>query len=96
MPIFDLTEVQKAAAAVSTASSTTEACEQATTLVEAEFKKVPATQVDSAGNEVDPPVGCLEDVLRQDGMCALVSGQARSSYCASLQAIPCSYVSEQS
>ena len=78
---------------MSTASNVTEACEQATILVEAEFEMVPTTQLDSAGNEVNPPVGCLEDVLRQEGMCALVSQQARPSYCASLPAIPCSYVS---
>ena len=72
MPIFDQTEVQKAAAAVSTAvdtaSPTTQACELTTTLVEAEFAKVPT----------DPPIGCLTDVFKQDGMCALING-VRSS-----------------
>ena len=73
MPTFDLTEVQQAADAVSTAESTgsptTEACELTTTRVEAEFAKVPT----------DSPIGCLTDVLKQDGMCALING-VRSSY----------------
>ena len=68
MQTFDLTEVQEAVAAVSTASDKTQACELTTTLVEDEFAKVPN----------DPPIGCLTDVLKQDGMCALIL-QARSS-----------------
>ena len=68
MPIFDQTEVQKAAAAVSTASDKTQACELTTNLVEVEFAKVPT----------DPPIGCLTDVFKQDGMCALING-VRSS-----------------
>ena len=68
VPTFDLTEVQQAAAAVSTASNQTQACELTTTLVEDEFDKVPT----------DPPIGCLTDVLKQDGMCALING-VRSS-----------------
>ena len=70
MPTFDLTEVSQAAAAVSTAvntgSSTTQACNLTTTRVEAEFKKVPTEE------------GCLTDVLKQNGMCALING-VRSS-----------------
>jgi len=78
VPTFELTEILAAADAVSTASPTnvSEACRLATSLVEAEFRKVPATQFDDAGAAVDPPVGCLSDVLAQKGMCALIT-QAR-------------------
>ena len=80
MPTFELTAILTAAGAVGTATAAltasqgaagaaaalTAACESATSLVETEFKKVPAV----------PPLGCLTDVLAQDGMCALVT-QAR-------------------
>ena len=55
--------------AVNTGSPTTQACNLTTTRVEAEFAKVPT----------DPPTGCLTDVLKQDGMCALING-VRSSH----------------
>ena len=79
MPTFELTTILTAAGAVGTAllgtasqgaadaaAALTAACESATSLVETEFAKVPAV----------PPLGCLTDVLAQDGMCALVT-QAR-------------------
>ena len=79
MPTFELTAILTAAGAVGTAllgtasqgaadaaAALTAACESATSLVETEFAKVPAV----------PPLGCLTDVLAQDGMCALVT-QAR-------------------
>ena len=81
MPTFNLTPILAAAAAVGTATGTdltALACESATKLVEVEFAKVPATQFDEAGAVVDPPVGCLKDVLAQEGMCELIN-QARTN-----------------
>ena len=80
MPTFNLTPILAAAAAVGTATGTDTAlaCESATKLVEVEFAKVPATQFDEAGAVVDPPVGCLKDVLAQEGMCELIN-QARTN-----------------
>ena len=82
MPTFELTPILEAAAAVGTAALAADlialACESATSLVEVEFKKVPATQFDEAGAVVDPPVGCLKDVLAQEGMCELIN-QARTN-----------------
>jgi len=80
VPTFELPEILAAADAVSTATinvnEAREACELATSLVEAEFRKVPATQYDEEGGAVDPPVGCLSDVFAQEGMCAMIT-QAR-------------------
>ena len=80
MPTFELTAILAAAGAVNVATGTNligAACESATSLVEVEFAKVPSTQFDEDGAAVDPPIGCLTDILAQKGMCTLIS-QARA------------------